>query len=849
MSYGRSNVHVVCDISAKAADVYSSLKSLNFSGMTSFKLERCPNPPEPLEIITGIKTFRKVEIFDTDTFDLVTLNNITTERLKLAHVKNLTVAEGMIQMPAMKTLDINNIRNLTISGKPFQTLTNLKEIKIWRSKLEFVDEDIFHGLENVINIYLQDNSLGFLPRGIFGRLKDLQYLQLSNNSLRTLPADIFKSNKALKVVQLNNNCLLESLPSHLFSNQENMKRFFVKFLKCEDLQHEVNLANDLFSNPSIESVRLYFLRTETLPKYLLRGCGNLTKFVFQSGKLKEIDKDLFVPTKKIKFIDFANNQISNINKETFQGLSQLSSLRLHRNNLSEMSSDLFSGSPNVKNMELQLNRISSFDPKILTALSNLENINLSQNFLNKTIYEENSHLKKINLSKNKISKMDFDILTTMKNLEVIDMSNNELDDYLVVENNLNVTHNLLVNLSNNTIKGVKLLGAERSLSAESAVIRLQLGGNPLRCDCFATEIKRRDRNQNPRIDPLDFQCEGGLSLQETDYSQLACPAPPGLCPPGCECLVNDFLKTGSIKCQQGNMTSVPQYPASRDFSVALHLQGNQIEEVNSTALHWAEVVWLDLSDNKIERLQHHLLTEGLQHLSLDNNRIGDIPAATVSKLQERMASSNLSVRLGNNPLRCSCVNVRLLEFVQEHRGRILDLGNLTIDCHQPQDQLIFLQREDLCPPFQPELIIVGISVLIVAVVLVIFTYIYRDLIMIFVFSHSWGRYLFSEDLVDNTKDFDVFISFAQQDCQYVEDVLLPGLESPDQADQQLRCVVHTRDWLPGRSIPDQILHSVQASRRTLIVLSSSYVKSMWSNMEFQAAHVKTMEENIQVKRS
>ena len=65
---------------------------------------------------------------------------------------------------------------------------------------------------------------------------------------------------------------------------------------------------------------------------------------------------------------------------------------------------------------------------------------------------------------------------------------------------------------------------------------------------------------------------------------------------------------------------------------------------------------------------------------------------------------------------------------------------------------------------------------------------------------------------------------------------------------QYTCVVHSRDWVPGRPVPDQILESVESSRRTLIVLSSHYVQSMWSNLEFRAAHSKAIEENIQVLR-
>ena len=43
-------------------------------------------------------------------------------------------------------------------------------------------------------------------------------------------------------------------------------------------------------------------------------------------------------------------------------------------------------------------------------------------------------------------------------------------------------------------------------------------------------------------------------------------------------------------------------------------------------------------------------------------------------------------------------------------------------------------------------------------------------------------------------------------------------------------------------IPDQILQSVQSSRRTIIVLSTAYIESMWTKLEFRAAHTQALED-------
>ena len=39
-----------------------------------------------------------------------------------------------------------------------------------------------------------------------------------------------------------------------------------------------------------------------------------------------------------------------------------------------------------------------------------------------------------------------------------------------------------------------------------------------------------------------------------------------------------------------------------------------------------------------------------------------------------------------------------------------------------------------------------------------------------------------------------------------------------------RVCIHGRDWVPGAMIPDQILSSIEKSRRTIFVLSKEYCK-------------------------
>merc|ERR1712123_211977 len=71
--------------------------------------------------------------------------------------------------------------------------------------------------------------------------------------------------------------------------------------------------------------------------------------------------------------------------------------------------------------------------------------------------------------------------------------------------------------------------------------------------------------------------------------------------------------------------------------------------------------------------------------------------------------------------------------------------------------------------------------------------------------------------------------------------MVKELETPSSPGMEpLRVCIHTRDWIPGEMIPDQILHSIKRSRHTIIVLSKEYCKATWTMLEFKAVQEKFM---------
>lgn len=125
--------------------------------------------------------------------------------------------------------------------------------------------------------------------------------------------------------------------------------------------------------------------------------------------------------------------------------------------------------------------------------------------------------------------------------------------------------------------------------------------------------------------------------------------------------------------------------------------------------------------------------------------------------------------------------------------------------------------------------------LVLAIVCLLLFYRYK----IFIKAYLFKRGLWRKEDADEDRRYDAFVSFSHEDADKVIESLILELEKPPNS---YELCVHYRDWRPGESILTQIQNSVAQSRRTIIVLSRNFVKSVWGLKEFRAAHISTLRE-------
>nr|XP_054595004.1 toll-like receptor 1 isoform X3 [Nothobranchius furzeri] len=94
--------------------------------------------------------------------------------------------------------------------------------------------------------------------------------------------------------------------------------------------------------------------------------------------------------------------------------------------------------------------------------------------------------------------------------------------------------------------------------------------------------------------------------------------------------------------------------------------------------------------------------------------------------------------------------------------------------------------------------------------------------------HRTRKQVRPEDLIG--VEFHAFVSYSQHDVEWVKNHLLPNLEGPD-----LRLCHHEKNFVPGKTITENIISCVEKSRRSLFVLSAHFVKSDWCHYELYFA--------------
>ncbi|NWI69619.1 TLR6 protein, partial [Todus mexicanus] len=303
---------------------------------------------------------------------------------------------------------------------------------------------------------------------------------------------------------------------------------------------------------------------------------------------------------------------------------------------------------------------------------------------------------------------------------------------------------------------------------------------------------------------------------------------------------------------------------------------------------WAEsLAELDLSSNQLTDTVFECLPVNVRKLSLQNNQISSVPKgmAELKSLEELNLASNrladlpgcsrftslefLNVEMnliftpsadffqscprvrelqaGHNPFKCSC---ELQDFIRLERqsGRKLFDWPAAYTCEYPEElrgtQLKDFHLSELaCNTVL--LLVTALLLTLVLVAVVAFLCIYLDVPWYVRMTWQWTQtkrraWHNRPEEQESVLQFHAFISYSERDSLWVKNELIPNLEK---GEGRVQLCQHERNFIPGKTIVENIINCIEKSYKSIFVLSPNFVQSEWCHYELYFAHHKLFSEN------
>ena len=751
----------------------------------------------------------------------------------------------------------NNFK--TIKNNSFSNLVNLVWLDLSNSQIHRIESGAFLKLQTLGVLLLRDNHLcekrNSYAEGVFDILgKELKILDIRGNlknispTMRSYPGKALSVLRSLDILKLD--CVWGRNLSEEFQNLTNLKE--LDFSYGTEAQYLPNDMFDSVSNVAIEVVN------------------------FTNVNLTKINGSMFAALKSLKVLDLTNNpQMKQTTVDIAQSLGHtVQELYLTLTCLGATGSvaDVIENltGKNITVLALDRNQIHTMDQwRVFDRLANLEILSATHNnimdyygfFFN---FTSAKHLKKLDISYQSTwapSPCDYQQVTSVQRtnnprsrresnnffpiwwpakLEWLSLSNNELRfpilpafDFM---RNGSIKH---IDASNNIFQRVP---------------------DPFYCYYTISTIEHVDiSNCLMNCVTKDFfkKCQWSLKFINASHNnfglfQGGCNTNPS--PKDFSILFEPITTLESLDISYNSFISFNEdFLQTQKYLRELRISHNDLTSWKSNMTKWIHLELLDLSYNS------------LPTLSLETR-------LTLTQLEENpkhRTKEHILLNLKGNPIGCTCKNIPFLQWLARTELYLVDVTYYQCVFDDGQNISMSIGIYNILSRLESECsskvwLIVSFGGLVFGFIFItiattcyrwwhyiknLLSKIYSPEIITVTLIRAFHLYIHIKYLIlrmrmrrerlqaligrEGQYDFDAFISCTRVGAKWLKKYFLPKLENKNTG---FKFCIAQRDFIVGKTIIDNILDSINSSRKTILLVDETFIRSKWCQEELLLSH-------------
>ncbi|XP_046355786.2 toll-like receptor 2 type-2 [Haliotis rufescens] len=591
----------------------------------------------------------------------------------------------------------------------------------------------------------------------------------------------------------------------------------------------------------------------------------------------------------ITYFFFERNKLVNVTRNTFANVTQVEGLFLSDNNITSLPDDAFTVMPNLWFLDLSWNKINQTSlGKSFGSIRGKKTLRLILEGMDirdtRRLFEELSGkvTHAILLDQNKIDFLD---VSNIRHLMFLSARRNKIQRIKLPNN----TYTKMFNLAWNRLHDFPNMCNEEMVSMHR-LNRIVL-----------------DHNFISSLVGVDFSCLTGLNyismsannidkLEGNTFAEL-----PKLSHIffqnvlSCNPFTDDMTETSL------GQSSVRIFNSAFNNSVLknINLRGCHLEFVknvesgafdgcsNLEVLEVSNNLMYDVTDDYMDRLLGHLTTlkilrmndcglftvpkvvsemmRNISFLYLSGNRLANVHKSDFENLNwlkhldvsankfsipdpdafpDKLKTQLESVNFGKNNFDCSCELRWFIKWLKSAPKKFVGYPKEYLCASPPSLVRVplkdVMKLDTFCPRQLTDMAIIpsvtGATILLMIVVSLAYRWRWHVRYYIYMLRYK-KRLQPARERMAYT--FDAFVLYCDEDSLWVRNNLMMNLEER----HGLKLCLHERDFTPGHYIVDNIIDSLQASRKVVMVLSNSFSQSPWCQFELTLVQKRSLEQD------